>query len=818
MNNWYKTIKDENIINFLKLINKDPYEFLNNIDKYANNQEVWNALKKLAKNKYIARNCLEKIIYFIDKDDAFKFLLSYKNEYPDLFNKLSKYFVGHDKNVFNYIDKVDEKFISIIPKIRNYKRAIQFLKKFEEYDNEKLSENLDLIIKNINENSSINVYLNDIFDSLYSNNDDFINKKYIFENFSKLPQTYKLKKYIFDNFLEKIDNNLNEFINFILKYGGLYCQNDTVLEQNTLKNIINKYNDELLEEIKKLPEENVVNILEYLNLFGSINFLSKNLGCFIEKFGNNFYFQKFLENCLRNELLEQIGINFKFILDINNIDLINNCLYEFKINNKYEYIIDNIDRINKILPNFYNEINKIPGIEKLFEFDNFQKNIIQKTKLIENLNNENLENDILSVYKIFNPFFKNFYTRDRTILIGNKRCLKEINNVLYNEIYDKNNLYTVIENNKKELLPNSYEKFIHIVNKYGNNINKIKEKFNNEMNSIWGQIMLPLYITYSSKSDIIKEKTQNIFVISLCIPIEFCIELSKYIHSIDIEDILGDIEEFSYENVIYSPIVDVCFIYDYNKYSFVLTGIENRLKTLTKSGLDFKNEIDSISFNTIKDILIKNNSESLKLYVVVDDEEINNEKINYRMMIRKFNKNKINPSEYSKLCKIILEIYAKMEYKYFIIKDDKSIEISENEYKKHISNNTIVINSLLKLFAIEKNININSYTKLEIFEKLYELKKNDIIKNTKVVIKEKLINKTLFKSIVEKNKENIKLEYFSNIIEMINKYNSNASLIDWNKYNTKKWGYIQNELPPISLNGFNKELVEFIIMTPLYEE
>ena len=272
------------------------------------------------------------------------------------------------------------------------------------------------------------------------------NKPEIYNNFNSL----NINNNIYNN------NNINNNINKNINYNILLQEESTNI--NKIKQILDKTNTELKNQIKELENNNKKNSIEIESKMKLITNLQNEID----------YFEK--ENQNLKEKYEQIKLKSEEIINLNNIY---NDEYEKEKEDYNKLLQENYDlkdKYNEILNNFKEEFQK--NERKNLQFE---KEIKFKTKENEKIINKNaeLQNNLNSLEIMIENMKKTIeILNNQDNLNFRKKNIEDLNNIMIlkeNEIEKKNKMIVNLININKTLQKQQENK-INLLIKNKNNI------------------------------------------------------------------------------------------------------------------------------------------------------------------------------------------------------------------------------------------------------------------------------------------------------------------------------------------------------------
>jgi len=272
------------------------------------------------------------------------------------------------------------------------------------------------------------------------------NQPEIYNNFNNV----NINSNIYNN------NNINNNINKNINYNYLLQEESTNI--NKIKQILDKTNTELKNQIKELENNNKKNSIEIESKMKLITNLQNEID----------YFEK--ENQNLKEKYEQIKLKSEEIINLNNIY---NDEYEKEKEDYNKLLQENYDlkdKYNEILNNFKEEFQK--NERKNLQFE---KEIKFKTKENEKIINKNaeLQNNLNSLEIMIENMKKTIeILNNQDNLNFRKKNIEDLNNIMIlkeNEIEKKNKMIVNLININKTLQKQQENK-INLLIKNKNNI------------------------------------------------------------------------------------------------------------------------------------------------------------------------------------------------------------------------------------------------------------------------------------------------------------------------------------------------------------
>ena len=644
--NYYNNENKLNSFSYINLFKEKSLEDMINSKEYIGHKLLW----------YIDL-CLLKKKFFLKKD--------FENE-----NFL--YFTNND----NY-----KKFISLIYIFLLQKEIILNLIKFDSYNYFNIISKffLDEEIKNIinNEKFDINIY-NETFNNFYKlyektnipeeeikkNENDYI-KNY-----------YDLKEVI--NFIIQISNSISMFLinqdlnMFLLK---LATQNKNLIEKNILLkavnqifNFYNNYNNltDDNEKYDKFKNHKIIFIDKYNNIDPNNSYykeINLNLLNFIKKYENEFSFEELNEFIKENDNTPFLFPKIK-ILELNKV--YKECLYIF-----------------------LNNLDKLGGHIKLFEWINSLFTKITEKINDENENNEEFKEDLKKIQDSILDCLSDL------LKISSDDVLKLIDNWFEND--KKINIIKKLDSEPKLQLY-LIEKILKQINENNNE----KDIINSKNKSIINELILlyiDLLIKLNKQNEILNLLKKNISnfnideVKSKCISNDI-IDAAVYLYELEGNNIEALNIVKNYLNKIYSLIISNQNNQDLNSFNNGLKiGIEiceiNSHQILEEN--ENENEKENEKKEKEKEIKIQNEKEEIEklwfnLFELLYEYKEKAEKLNEKV---------------SNFISLSIENFLKKMCLYVSIK--KILSYTTNKYK----------DVKIKEFKNVLNLMLNSYSNLK---------------------------------------------------------------------------------------------------------
>ena len=743
-----------------------------------------------------------------------------KDERVKIFLKIKS--PKNDKNPYYQISKDKKSFLLENPKEKNEK----------EEKNEKY--NLDKIFTDNNENSYIyeEIMLNCIKESLSNINFTFIsygdsmseNKEIIFgksdcyENinsrgiFPRFLENYILKisgdKNLNENLALNVSyimingNNLIDISNFIGMESKeiLNLNEDDLLNKFSIK--INNNNSSLIHKVKKVPCEDIKDVLFFLiKFFDNLNNLQiEGSNLFLDShFSFIIYINDNNGNIISTISFIILSCNDIYSLDSNNDKFTN---YKEELNNTKEDIINYIKNINN--QTIINKSKLISVLEKVSFRDNIKYRVIGTIYPEDDyyMNVKETLNFLLNCKKILSKKKAKFKSpkRKKSKSESEKKddVIKDLESkikVQEKKIEELNNLvdYKQI---KSEMLKANYKKQIETLKETFNfngdienllkNKNSKEKKFTREIREAVekNHINENKIIEFENKINNIKEETKKILTI-------------EGIKNTD-DALVKIYTEIKEEKLAFEKQVKIK-----NEYTKKIEILKEKNKLLNQLLIRFKEE------NIIKDNIIKNLPNAFQENLDIQNIEIDEKKITNEL--KKYFKKEINDIEKNNIKenKIIIKKYENQKKQKENEMKKKEIEINEINKKTKMDHGNF-INEIMELYITIDNL-VTNYKNYFEQKKIFTSNINDI-KNFKVYLNlkeefdkiiekyeltvnrfkfpilfskldEKGIERKKSKIIVYKNKEKEKRENHLCLKNKLNNLNIPINIIQENKYN-----------------------------------
>ena len=699
-------------IKFLKLNFSNMFNYSENNQINFENFKENTIINLNGKNSY-GKSVIIDIISFALYDSYARILSNVKKECSNVINNDKNYancelllYIGNNLYLINRKYK------------RNKKRLIEILSFLYKLDTNS-SQNIDDIY-NINKKENvIYIYNNTIYNKILIAKDSFVNKEIIELIGSK-------DSFIMQNIFLQYDNisifnkNNGERKDLLYQLLNLNQYNDIKNKYNVERRKINKDYECSMYLLEKIDKTELENKIGQLNI--DINEITKNIS-----------------NCLNEKkiLLDNIEKNNKLLYVSNNI---NSLPKKEILNNQLQELLSKID-ILKIQKNECENQNI-----NLCSYD-IDELIAKKKNIFDiNISKTDLEKELQEYYNRHKSIIKELKKKE-ILLKKYKKIFSENNEKRKNlEIeknyieYHLNNLNKNNENiikhtdktmvdllNEKDILSLRIENIESIINKYEENIIKLKNEkkdnnnlknqiincffdYKNNINQMNDTIKMINYKDIYNKKErliLIKKEKEKIPIININNIINDIKLLKEQINTIE-----KDIERTKNELNIHTKNEKSK---KYNSHIDILIKESKLKKTNEYLIIDSKKEIEILSdrINSINSMLdIYNKNENL-----IINEKINKEQEKYNLLVDKINDLRVKKLSYENTKKSIIEKLEDLneEYKKFNninlekIRYDCLCEVLDKFplflLKKYLCEISEYINNSLKTI-INKNINI----------------------------------------------------------------------------------------------------------------
>lgn len=498
----YDYVSNQNFLTYSNIIKelKNKYQQIkNNINKYQLPNNIFNINNVFIENipninidQEIINNKYNDIEYF---NKTYNNSNLYNDIIKNIFNNDNKYssileYYMTNQNIFD-LEPINDEYLNIDQMINKLKRINNFFDNYN-YNPENLSNHLILHIAYLE-----NLILND-FDYKNKLNDVNIAINNIIKKNTKISRDEQYKLTIILNDIDKFDiKNTHKTY-----FAGLSQQLQTNIIQLQTTNKIFKCKSNNLRDcidnkiIKNITFDNFSDYPQYESDPYLVNLYV--LYQHYQELANVKIFSNKL-NEIKNYILDKIknDSNIKILVDdaIHRQNILNDVTLKFKekefdntlnlINNTYQQIINykQIIYINSIIKPIDIDINEYPNINKILVLNLYKKiNNIYSFFIINHLDNTKLINYLNKIVKNY-LFIK---------VIGSKT----IQNIILDDIHKlqfllyifDNNIYINLDQLKKDLNQISEQdcstKINKIKNDYGEKINLLTNKFNNQVKEL----------------------------------------------------------------------------------------------------------------------------------------------------------------------------------------------------------------------------------------------------------------------------------------------------------------------------------------------